>query len=86
MSRFAAVVKEKSKSSVVLYKATSRDGNDFYAYIRCDERQYHKMKRDFMTRTPCRDVSDYGEVIYIKSGQEPDDKAKEFLAEYLDNM
>ena len=70
----------------MLYRATSRDGQDFYAYIRCNEKQAHKMKHDFMTRTPCSDASEYGEVLYTGIGKEPDDEAKNFLAEYLKNM
>ncbi len=86
MGTFASVIRQKASNSVVLYRAVSRDGEDFYAYIRCDEKQYHKMKHDFMTRTPCKDVKDYGEVVYTGFGKEPDAAAEEFLAEYLKNM
>ncbi len=86
MPSFASVIKQKAQDSVVLYRATSRDGQDFYAYIRGNEKQYHKMKHDFMTRTPCKSVDDYGEILYTGFGTEPDEEAKEFLAEYLKNM
>lgn len=83
MANFASVIREKSRNTVVLYRAVSRDGEDFYAYIRCDEKQYHKMKSDFMTRTPCKDVADYGEILYTGFGKEPDAEAEKFLADYL---
>lgn len=83
MGNFASVIREKAQSSVVLYRATSSEGEDFYAYIRCDERRYHKMKSDFMTRTPCRDVADYGDILYTGFGKEPDTEAEKFLADYL---
>lgn len=86
MPRFASVIKEKSKSNVVLYRAATSDGQDFYAYIRCDEKQYHKIKHDFMTKTPCKETSDYGEVIYTRFGKEPDEEAKQFLSEYLSTL
>ncbi len=86
MPNFASVIKQKAQGSVVLYRAVSREGNDFYAYIRSNEKQYHKMKHDFMTRTPCKAVSDYGDVLYTGLGTEPDEQAKEFLAEYLKSM
>lgn len=86
MPNFASIIKEKSNNNVVLYRAVSRDGRDFYAYIRCNEKQSRKMKQDFMTRTPCKDVSEYGEVLYTGLGTEPDEAAKEFLAEYLKSL
>lgn len=86
MGKFASVIQQKSSNSVVLYRAVSKDGQDFYAYIRCNEKQYHKMKSDFMTRTQCKDVNDYGEVVYTGLGKEPDEKAEKFLAEYLKDM
>ncbi len=86
MGTFASVIRQKASKSVVLYRAVSKDGEAFYAYIRCDEKQYHKMKHDFMTRTKCNDVKDYGEVVYTALGKEPDAAAEEFLAEYLKNM
>jgi hypothetical protein len=86
MGRFASVIKQKSQNSVVLYRATSRDGVEFYAYIRCDEKQSQKMKHDFMTQTHCRDVADYGEVLYTGLGKEPDENARNFLNGYLKAM
>lgn len=83
MANFASVIRQKAQSSVVLYRAVSKDGEDFYAYIRCNEKQYHKMKSDFMTRAACKDVADYGEVVYTGFGKEPDEAAEKFLAEYL---
>jgi hypothetical protein len=86
MASFASVIKQKSSNSVVLYRAVSKDGQDFYAYIRCNEKQYHKMKHDYLTKTSCKDARDYGEVIYTRLGKEPDAEAEAFLAEYLKNM
>lgn len=71
---------------MVLYRAVSSDGQDFYAYIRCNEKQARKMKQDFLTKTTCQNADDYGEVIYTGFGTEPDDEAKNFLAEYLKNL
>ena len=86
MSNFASIIQKKANGSVVLYRAVASDGRDFYAYIRCNEKQFHKMKHDFMTKTACKSVDDYGEILYTGFGKEPDDAAKEFLAEYLKNM
>lgn len=86
MGTFASVIRQKSSNNVVLYRAVSKDGENFYAYIRCDEKQYHKMKHDFMTKSICKDVNDYGEVLYAELGNEPDEDAKQFLADYLKNM
>ncbi len=86
MGTFASVIRQKSSNNVVLYRAVSKDGENFYAYIRCDEKQYHKMKHDFMTKSICQDVKDYGEVLYVALGTEPDEEAEKFLADYLKNM
>lgn len=86
MGTFASVIQKKASNNVVLYRAVSRDGRDFYAYIRCDEKQYHKMKHDFMTQNVCTDVKDYGEVLYTAYGKEPDAQAEKFLADYLRDM
>lgn len=86
MGKFASVIRQQTNNNVVLYRAMSRDGQDFYAYIRGDEKQYHKMKQDFITKTSCKDIKEYGEVIYIALGKEPDDAAQKFLDEYLEAM
>lgn len=80
MARFAAEMARRAAGKIVLYRARSRDGREFYAYIRCSERQYHAMKRDFKTDTPCGDAAAYGEVLYLASGTEPDEAARAFLA------
>ena len=33
MGKFASVIQQKSSNSVVLYRAVSKDGQDFYAYV-----------------------------------------------------
>lgn len=86
MGSFAATIRKQASNNVVLYRAVSAGGEDFYAYIRCNEKQFHKMRQDFITRTSCKDVQDYGEVIYTAMGKEPDAEAEAFLAEYLKNM
>lgn len=86
MGSFASVIRQNSNNSVVLYRAASADGVDFYAYIRCNEKQFHKMKHDFMTKTPCKDMRDYGEAVYTSLGKEPDSAAEKFLDEYLKTM
>ena len=86
MTNFARLIAKQLNSKVILYRATTKDGQDFYAYIRCNEKQARKMKQDFLEKTPCRDVADYGEVIYKTFGKNPDEKAKNFLSEYLKNM
>lgn len=81
---FAALLSEKG-SKIVLYKALAADGRDFYAYIRCNEKQFFKMKRDYETGAPCENARDYGEIMYLRYGREPDAEAEAFLKEYLEN-
>lgn len=86
MANFATLIAKQANNKIVLYRAVSGDGREFYAYIRCNEKQSRKMKADFLNKTACTDVSEYGEVIYTRLGKNPNEAAKEFLAEYLKNM
>ena len=71
---------------VVLYRAKSKTGLDFYSYIRCDQRQFEKMAADYRNKLACEDASEYGEVVYTRLGNEPDAEAERFLADYLKGM
>ncbi|MEQ1789169.1 MAG: hypothetical protein ABL857_01865 [Rickettsiales bacterium] len=86
MPVFTSLIRSQSQNNVVLYRAITADGRDFYAYIKCNKKQEHKMKHDFETNTGCNGIADYGEVIYSAFGKNPDSEAEAFLAEYLKNM
>ena|GEM_PF-3485555 len=83
MTNFATLIAKQANSKIVLYRAVCGDGREFYAYIRCNEKQVRKMKADFLSKTACSDVVEYGEVIYTGLGNNPDEVGKEFLAEYI---
>lgn len=82
---FAAKI-QKEAYKLVLYRGESSDGQDFYAYIRCDEAQLFRMKRDYNTAAVCVNASDYGEVVYHALGTEPDAQAEKFVEEYMATM
>lgn len=86
MSNFADIIAKQKNSIILLYRAVSKDGQDFYAYIRCNEKQYHKVKQDFIDKKSCVDAAEYGEVIYVEFGKEPDEKAKKILSDYIKIM
>jgi hypothetical protein len=73
----------KESNKVVLYRAVSKDGQDFWAYIRCNATQHEKMRRDYLTKTSCRDARDYGEVVRTRLGKEPGPDDESWLKEYL---
>jgi len=86
MANFAGEIARKGQQKVVLYRARSRAGEYFFAYIRCNEKQHFRMKQDFETQSSTTDVKEYGEVLYTAPGREPDDAAKAFLEAYLKAM
>lgn len=59
-------------------------GNGFFCYVRCDNDGFKRMHEDYLNQVPCH-ASDYGTVIYRDQIAEPDEKAKEFLANWLKN-
>lgn len=81
---FAKRVEFEKNDSVMVYRAKDAKGRDFFCYIRCKLEGYKKMHEDFETRTAGK-PSDYGEIIYRDFLKDPDQKAKDFLAEYLKN-
>lgn len=83
MSNYSAQLLQDAQQKLVLYRGVTRDGKAFFAYIRCNEKQYFKMKQDFAARKPCQNASDYGKVIYTDYGTEPDENAQSFLNDYL---
>ena len=56
---YAAAIATQKFGKLVLYRATSQDGRAFYAYLRCDEKGMHRMRRDYESATPCRNAADY---------------------------
>ena len=81
---FTDLIKISHNKSVMTYYGTSFDGRDFIAYIVCTPETAKLMYRDFSDKTS-RAIAEYGEVIYKDFVSEPDDKAKDFLADYIKN-
>lgn len=77
MTRFAEIVGVQRNNKIVLFRAVAA-GQRFYAYIKCTEKSLHKMKRDFETGATASAAS-YGEVLYLRTGEEPDEEAKAWL-------
>ena len=67
---------------IMVYKGQITQGIDFFAYIKCDEKGVNLMREDYHTKT-ARHMDEYGEVIYQDNIKEPDEKAKQFLEDYI---
>lgn len=83
MGSFATTIADSEKGLIALYRAKTKEGKDFFAYIRCNQRGFFKMKHDFETNTPCTDVTSYGKAIYMGFGKDPDEAAEAFLRTFL---
>ena len=83
---YAAAIATQKFGKLVLYRATSQDGRAFYAYLRCDEKGMHRMRRDYESATPCRNAADYGELVYIALGNAPDAAALDYIERYKRQM
>ncbi len=82
MLAFSEKVKLETSDLVMTYRAKNAGGQDFFAYILCNKEQVIAMKSDFATKKAATPES-YGEVIYADFLENPDEKAKAFLAAWL---
>jgi hypothetical protein len=76
----------KKGNKIVLFRGVSKDAQDFYCYIRSNEKQLFRMKQDYEQGVSCSDPKQYGSILYTGLGHEPDDAAKAFLKEYCETM
>ena len=81
MLKFAELVKLKDNDLVMTYKGTTPEGENFFAYILCNQNQVSLMRGDFQNKIS-RPLTEYGEVIYFDYLPEPDEIATEFLANW----
>ena len=65
----------------MLYRG-SGDGDNFIAYIKCNDTGKAAMLKDHELRKAA-DLSDYGEVIYLDLIPEPDLKATIFIVKWM---
>jgi len=83
---FAKKIEFGKNDKVMTYYGTtaSKDsrGEEFFCYIRCGLAGYRQMQDDFLHQTPALPET-YGEVIYRDSIPEPDEKAIEFLNNWV---
>lgn len=82
MLSFSEKVKLETSKLVMKYRAAGKSGRPYFAYIYCDERGVKKMHDDYENNITAKPES-YGEVIYSDAISEPDEKAKEFLKNWL---
>jgi hypothetical protein len=80
--KFTERVKLNSGNDLIMTYRGQIAGEDFFAYIKCEEKGVKLMRQDWETSTP-RKLEEYGEVLYRDTVIDPDDKAKEFLQNYL---
>lgn len=79
---FAEKVKFGKNDSIMTYYGRNGLGVDFFCYIRCDFNGYRKMQDDYLNKNYAKPES-YGSIIYKDYIPEPDEKAKEFLKNWL---
>ncbi len=79
---FAEKVKFGKKDSIMTYYGKNGLGEQFFCYIRCGLDGYKKMQEDFASKAFAAPES-YGEIIYKDYILEPDNKAVDFLKNWL---
>ena len=81
--KFTERVKLNSGNDLIMtYRARTPEGEDFFAYIKCEEVGVKLMRADYEGGIPRR-MQEYGEVIYTDMIKDPDEKAKKFLQDYI---
>lgn len=67
---------------IMTYRAKDESGGDFFCYIKCNYDGYQKINHDYLDKKSAV-PSTYGEVLYADYLVDPDEKAKNFLADWL---
>lgn len=80
--KFTERVKLNAGNDLIMTYRGQVAGQDFFAYIKCNEKGVKLMREDWETSTP-RQLDEYGEVLYRDNIVDPDEKALEFLKNYL---
>ena len=83
LTTFVEKVKFKKINKVMTYYGINGLGWQFFAYIVCGLDGYKKMQHDAENKLTAN-VTAYGEIIYTDFLPEPDDKAKAFLKQWLE--
>lgn len=80
--KFTERVKLNAGNDLIMTYRGQVGGQEFFAYIKCEEKGVKLMREDWETST-ARKLEEYGEVIYKDNLKDPDEKALEFLKDYL---
>lgn len=82
MLSFAEKLRFEKTNKVMTYYGCTTLGRRFFCYVLCGLDGYQRMQADFTNRvaTP---PEQYGKILYKDYLEEPDEKAKAFLAQWL---
>ncbi len=80
--KFTERVKLNAGNDLIMTYRGQVGGQDFFAYIKCEEAGVKMMRGDYEDAV-ARKIEEYGEVIYRDNVKDPDEKAVQFLQDYL---
>lgn len=80
--KFTEQIKLRGGSDIITtYRGQVADV-EFFAYIQCNKTGLELMRSDFQQGT-ARSMEEYGEVLYKDAISDPDEKAEQFLQQFL---
>ena len=81
---FVERIKFEKENSIIIYRGKNHVNQAFFAYILCDKNGLAKMRADHAGNITAQ-LNSYGKVIYGDDIADPDEKAEEFLGEFVKN-
>ena len=82
VANFVENLKLETADLVMTYRAKTPEGKDFFAYILSNKEQVKTMKRNYAESKAVPPIY-YGQVLYLDYLVDPDQKAKDFLKNWL---